>query len=125
MDEGKKDKMYLDERGVPTIGIGHNLRDDPISNAAISQIFQDDVNAVIAELDAQIPWYRELSDTRQRVLANMAYNLGIHGLLEFHHMLTAVKASDWKAAGTYMLASNWAKQVPVRANRLARMMLAG
>ncbi len=98
MDEGKKDKMYLDERGVPTIGIGHNLRDDPISNAAISQIFQDDVNAVIAEL---------------------------HGLLEFHHMLTAVKASDWKAAGTYMLASNWAKQVPVRANRLARMMLAG
>ncbi len=125
LDEGKRNKMYLDSRGIPTIGIGHNLRDVPISDRAVSQIFEDDMAAVLAQLDADIPWYGQLSDARQRVLANMAYNMGIHGLLQFVHMLTALRSGDYEAAAAAMEQSLWARQVPNRAARLAAQMRKG
>ena len=42
-DEGWRNRMYLDSLGIPSIGVGHNLRDVPISDAAVEQIFADDL----------------------------------------------------------------------------------
>ncbi len=76
-------------------------------------------------LDADLPWWRNLDDVRQDVLANMCFNLGIGRLEGFHHTLAAVKAGNWQAAHEGMLASAWARQVGDRAVRLAKQMLTG
>lgn len=76
-------------------------------------------------LDRAIGWWRQLSDERQDVLVNMSYQLGVAGLLAFHHMLTSAQAGDYEAAASEMLASHWASQTPKRAKRLALQMQTG
>ena len=70
-------------------------------------------------------WWKELDDVRQRVLANMAFNLGLPRLSKFVNFLTAVQASDWEKAADEMMDSKWANQVGERAIRLRQKMLEG
>lgn len=122
--EGLKNTVYIDTVGVPTIGIGHNLH-TPISEKAIYQIFTDDVNEKIAELDAHLPWWKTLDDIRQLVILDMAFNLGVEGLLAFHTTLAHIQAGEYEAASVSMLESKWATQVKGRAVRLAEAMKTG
>ena len=124
-DEGRKNKMYLDSVGAWTIGIGHNLRDRPISDHAVDVIFEDDIADTERELVAALPWVTDLDPVRYCVLMNMSYNLGVAGLLEFRQMLAAVQAKDWDKAADAMIDSKWADQVGARATRLERLMLSG
>ena len=126
-DEGVELRMYLDTSTPPnhTIGVGHNLDAVPISYEAAMQILEDDILAVMGELNLKLPWWNTLDDVRQRVLANMCFNLGIAGLLGFEHTLAAVQTGDYEAAADGMLASKWATQVGARAIRLAQMMRTG
>ncbi|HUO11336.1 MAG TPA: glycoside hydrolase family protein, partial [Caulobacteraceae bacterium] len=66
-----------------------------------------------------------LDDPRQDVLANMAFNLGVGGLLRFPKTLALVRAERWDAAADAMLASAWARQVGARARRLAEQLCTG
>ena len=75
-----------------------------------------------AALDAQIPWWRRLSDPRQDVLAQMAYQLGTRGLMNFRKALAAMQSQQWALAAAEMLDSSWAIQTPERAARLAQQM---
>lgn len=82
--------------------------------------------AALSESLAQtLDWYPELLDLRQDVLVNMAYNMGLHGLLAFHNTLTCVGAGDYAGAAKGMLASAWARQVHNRATRLSLQMETG
>jgi lysozyme len=123
-DEGLKDRWYPDTEGIPTIGIGHNLN-VPISEKAIYQIFVDDVNTAVTELDANLPWWRSLNEPRQHVMINMAFNLGITRLLAFKHTLALIRDGHYPEAAEAMLDSKWALQVKGRALRLAEMMRTG
>ena len=72
--------------------------------------------------DFDLPWWRTLIYERQRVLANMAFNLGIDGLLGFRHTLLAMEQGRYDEAVIGMMGSKWAGQVGDRAVRLAKMM---
>jgi len=124
-DEGKKAKPYKCTAGKTTIGIGRNLDDVGLSDEEIRLLFKNDIARVCADLDREIPWWRSLSEARQRVMANMCFNLGIGGLLTFKNTLARIKAGDFLNAAAGMRASLWAKQVGARAERLAKMMEAG
>ena len=124
-DEALRQRMYVDTVGKHTIGVGHNLDAKPISQRAALVILEDDVADVLAELDAALPWWRELNEVRQRVLINMGFNLGVPGLLAFHNALSAAQAGNYVAAANEMLNSKWATQVGERAQRLAKMMATG
>lgn len=78
-----------------------------------------------AALLTKIPWTASLTPPRQRVLANMQYNLGLSGLLDFPHMLAACQAGQYSQASAQMLNSLWARQVGARADRLAKQMDTG
>ena len=73
----------------------------------------------------KLPWAIDLDPPRRRVLENMCYNIGLHGLLAFKHMLAACEAGDYHEAATQMMFSHWANQVPARATRLAEQMESG
>lgn len=124
-DEGVRPHIYMDSLGIPSIGIGHNLRNGPISQHVIDDIYEEDKDNAIKELDDQLPWWRTLSDARQRVLVNMTFNMGIDGVLEFHNTLAALQSGDWETAAKQMARSKWAKQVGARADRLEAMVRSG
>lgn len=129
LDEGKKNKVYKCSAGKNTIGIGRNLDDVGLSDEEISFLLRNDISRVCADLDRELPWWRQLSEARQRVLANMCFNMGIGnekaGLLSFKNTLAAVREGRFKDAAAGMLASKWASQVGARAERLAQMMEVG
>lgn len=132
-DEGVRRSIYLDSVGIKTIGVGHNLEAHPLPDGFIPPLTDEQIDGLLASdlllvfsgLDAHIGWWRTLSYARQRVLANMAFNLGINGLLGFKNTLQKIKDGDYEGASIGMLASKWAGQVGDRAKRLAKMMREG
>lgn len=124
-DEGVRLKVYRDSVGIETIGVGRNLRDVGITTEEADYLLRNDVFRVEHELDAQLPWWRNLDPVRQRVLLNMGFNLGVAGLLGFKTTLALVQRGMYLDAAQMMLQSKWAKQVGPRAERLAVMMRDG
>lgn len=124
-DEGVRLKPYTDTVGKLTIGVGRNLTDVGISEDECTALLQNDIAKVLAQLDRSLPWWRKLDPVRQRVLVNMAFNMGMTGLLTFKNTLAAVQSGSYTAAAAGMLASKWATQVGARAERLADMMRTG
>ena len=121
-DEGLKLKPYRDTVAKLTIGVGRNLDDVGISEAEAAFLLESDIARTSKALDAALPWWTTLSEERQRVLLNMAFNMGIQGLLGFKNTLAAIQAGKFEDAANGMLASKWAGQVGNRAQRLAQMM---
>ena len=132
-DEGVRYVEYLDSKGIPTTGVGHNLRASPLpggwtfplSDDQVDGLLASDLTMVFSELDAHLGWWRVMSYARQRVLANMCFNMGINTLLEFHNTLAAMQRGDYETAAEGMAASAWAGQVGDRAVRLEVMIRAG
>jgi lysozyme len=122
LHEGIRLKPYYCTSGKLTIGIGRNLEDNGVSKAEATFMLQNDLVRIIEELDDSIPWWRDLSEVRRRVLIDMAFNLGTFGLTKFKNMLAAARDSEFEKAAEEMLDSRWAEQVGQRANRLANAM---
>ncbi len=122
-------KMYLDTVKKWTIGFGHNLSDKPISAHACEMILDDDVQDVINELNIRIPWWQGLDDVRQRVLADMCFNMGWgngkKGLSSFPNTLRLIQQKKYVEAANAMRNSLWYKQVGPRAVKLCKMMETG
>jgi len=118
-------RPYVDTVGKVTIGVGRNLTDKGISIAEARYLLGNDVTEVEHDLDRMLPWWRGLDGIRQRVLADMCFNLGPAGLMKFSATLGAIHAKDYARAAMYMLDSKWSEQVGRRARRLAKMMELG
>ena len=121
LHEGKRNLPYEDDRGNLTIGIGHNM-DKPLSEAAIQQIFQDDLREAERELDRVLPNWTDLDTPRQNVVIDMMFNLGAPRFLTFKKFIKALSVHDYDTAADEMLDSRWFEQVGQRATRLAEMM---
>jgi lysozyme len=85
----------------------------------------NDIGRVCCELDQAFPWWRQLSDRRQRALANMAFNLGAQRLRGFAKMIKALASAQYDEAARQALESKWARQVGARAERIAAMIREG
>jgi lysozyme len=124
-DEALRLTPYADSVGVLTIGVGHNLYAKPITERAAMVILEDDIADALTDLDRALPWWRDMDEVRQMVLANMCFNVGITKLLEFKNTLEAMKRGDYRMAALGVTNSKWFTQVGERAKRLVRMMQTG
>lgn len=68
------------------------------------------------------PFLISLPEHAQRAVANMAYQLGVGGVLTFRNMLASLERFDFHTASREALASQWAVQTPERAHRVANLM---
>ncbi|KAG0163981.1 hypothetical protein DFQ28_001963 [Apophysomyces sp. BC1034] len=109
-DEGRRLKPYLDTVGKTTIGVGRNLIDVGISDSECGLLLENDVTRSVAWLDHNLPWWCSLDAIRQRVIINIAFNMGCK-LLTFVNTLAAMQRGDYAAAADGMLASKWAAQL--------------
>lgn len=125
---------YRCPAGKWTIGYGHNLEANPIfglgANSRITEeharrILEGDINKFAPRLLTTLPWISSLAPARRGVLLNMAFNLGIPGLLKFNNTLANVKMGNYSMAANGMLQSLWARQVGRRAQELSQQMRTG
>ena len=124
-DEGLRLRIYKDTVGKLTIGVGRNLDDVGISKDEAYLMLDNDIQRTSDSLDKNLPWWKTLDEVRQRVILNMAYNLGINSLLGFKNTLAMIKTGKYTEAAAAMLNSKWAGQVGARAQRLAEQMAKG
>ena len=123
--EGLRLKPYRDTVGKLTLGVGRNLDDVGISRDEAFVLLRNDVARAKAALNAALPWCAGLDAVRGRVLVDMAFNLGVPGLLAFTGTLAAMRDGDYPLAAERMLQSRWAAQVKGRAGELAAMVRTG
>jgi lysozyme len=127
-DEGNIPHAYQDSLGYWTIGVGHLIdkrKGGALPQDIIEALLDRDIEQHSRELFDALPWVKELDQVRIAVLVNMAFNLGIKGLLGFANTLSSIKARDFSGAAAKMLQSKWASQVGIRATRLAEQMRTG
>lgn len=83
------------------------------------------VASLTSDMLSALPWIVTLAPERVDVLVNMAWNMGLGGLLGFTTTLRLVRDGKYAEAADAMLRSRWATQVPKRAARLAEQMRTG
>jgi lysozyme len=130
--EGYVAEIYLCSEGYPTFGIGHMVTEDdmehtwpvgtPVTDERILQVFHDDCNAACTDASALFLNFSSHPDDVQRVLVNMAFNLGRSRLGKFKNMITAVNEGNYSKAADEMVDSKWYRQVKRRGEELVEIM---
>lgn len=127
-DEGEVLHAYQDHLGYWTIGVGI-LIDKRKGGGLLPEesefIFNNRLRLINESLEKRVPWIAELDPVRRGVLVNMAFQMGIDGLLGFKNTLAMVEKGEYQKAAAAMLQSKWATQTPARANRLSVQMRTG
>ena len=118
-NEGFKGVEYLDSLNIPTIGFGTRL---PLSEAEAELILSFRLNQKISHLLEVKPIVLRLPQDKQEVLFEMAYQLGVNGLLKFKMMWLALENFDYVVAAEEILDSRLARQTPNRAKAYADKM---
>ena len=134
-DEGVIPHVYQDSLGYWTIGIGRLVdKRKPgsgLSDSEMEYLLHNDILKKEVALDKYLPWWRDLTEPRQRALMNMAFNLGVGpspedpngALLDFKNTLKAMKEGRHADVVLGMKASKWYTQVPNRAKRIIKLWL--
>lgn len=84
-DEGRVLHAYQDSLGFLTIGIGRLIdkrKGGGITNEEADYLKLNDINKVKVGLERRLAWWRSLDAARQRVMMNLAFNLGADGLAD-------------------------------------------
>lgn len=132
-DEGEvkrngKHVMYRDYLGFATLGIGRLIderRGGGLTDEEAEYLLKNDVTRVALELSKNLSWWPSLDHVRQSALINMAFQLGVNGLLNFKKTLSLVAAGKYAEASKEALRSTWAKQTPSRARRVTEQLETG
>lgn len=85
-------------------------------------LLDNDIKKVVADINYHLPWVNDHPAEVKNILTNMAFQMGINGLLKFHNTLNHIKNKNYHQAAENMKQSLWAKQTPKRAKRLIKRM---
>ena len=131
-DEGRVNSIYLDHLNLPTVGIGHLIKEsDPeyglpvgtvVDDERVNELFDQDIKVTLSECEQLYGNFNDLPEEVQKILANMMFNLGRPRLSKFRKLCKAVADRDWQECSVQMEDSRWHKQVTNRANRLISRM---
>lgn len=143
-----RNKVYLDSRGIATVGVGFNLKAAgarslmtslginydlviggavTLTNPQVQELFDHSTNFAIACAKSYVPNLYNLPDPVQLVVVDMAFNMGWTTFGTFHHFISALNSTppDFTGAAAAMRASLWFKQVGTRGVDDVNLMLMG
>ena len=136
LHEGLRLQPYRCSKGKLTIGIGRNIDDNPFTDAELKVIgdwkhgittqaafylLRNDIDCLEKELQRKINFWHNLSDERQYALLDIAFNIGVCGLLKFKKMLAWLWMGNFEQAAIECLNSKYAKDTGHRAKRIATL----
>lgn len=130
--EGYVAEIYLCSEGYPTFGIGHMVNESdmeyswpvgtPVEDQRILDVFHQDCETAYSDACALVLNFAGQAPDAQRVLVNMAFNLGRNRLSKFKNMLKAVNEGNYLVAANEMIDSKWYSQVGRRSKELVDIM---
>lgn len=146
LHEGCVLHFYPDSEGFTTVGVGWNVsargvnelqrllgrkvnETGDITRAEALMLLRLDIARFEQATLVAFPPYKDLSEIRQRVVLDMAFNMGFKAL-GFKATIAAALAKDWSRCAREMYKSKWARQVGDgpggkrdRVDRLSQMVL--
>jgi lysozyme len=120
--EGFRQFVYKDSLGIETIGIGRNLKSRGVTRAEALYLLENDIADFTKQLRDRLYWFDSIHEDAQLVLIDMAFNMGLGGLMTFTQTLELIKNENYKKASETMLQSKWAQQVGTRAIELSNIL---
>ena len=140
--EGRRNEVYKDSLGIPTIGIGYNLRNatakedlakvganlkevlrgKQLSDDQVNELFRMSLDRALKDAKSYYPEFDKLPDAAKGVLVDMSFNLGLTKLNGFKDLKTALGKGNYNAAADAMIDSAWYKQVKTRGVKLVNIM---
>lgn len=117
-------KPYRCTAGKLTIGVGRNLESRGISKEEALFMLENDISQTLSECRT-FPWFDQLDNVRQAVIASMVFNLGLSKFGQFKRTIAALEAGDHAKAAAEMVLSDWFTQVGNRGPELVEMMRTG
>lgn len=122
--EGLRLKPYRCSEGYLTIGVGHNLDTNGISENIAFDLLREDIASAKANLSKYSFW-EDLDEVRKDALTDFMFNVGAGTFAQFKNMIAALEAKDYRQASRELLNSRYAKQVGKRATTIALMISSG
>ena len=124
-EEGWRPHVYSDSLGFATIGYGF-LIDSRRGEGLPKEVADFWLASEIAKTERSLtdwwmPFLSQPPDVRD-ALTEMAFQLGVDGVLGFHTMLAALERGDRASAATAALDSKWHNQTPARAERVTSLL---
>ncbi len=138
--EGLRLQPYFCSKKKLTIGVGRCLETNPltaeeekvvgdwrhgITKCSAMYLLRNDIKRIYKSLKNELSFFANLDSERQYALIDMAFNLGVWGLLRFKKMLKAIEKGDFNTASKECLASKYATDVGIRATRIANTIATG
>jgi lysozyme len=131
-EEGKRPKAYNDATGATvscqpggnlTIWVGINLE------VGLDQVEGDFLLThrlgLVAAALAAFSWYTGLDPMRASVFLDLGFNGGVHGLMQWPHLLAAAQLKDYQGMHDALLDSSAARALPTRYGPLATLLQTG
>ena len=119
VEEGFNARLYGDAHGTHAIGYGWNVDRRPATRELAQLITDYWLTQDYRALCRRAPWFLNLSPVRQACLLEMAYQLGVDGLLGFTQAIRAIERGNFTLAAYEFLNSKWATtDTPARAQRV-------
>ena len=130
--EGQRSTVYLDTKGIPTIGVGFNLTTAlapaqiaalgldyqsvlngsvSLTDAQIDQLLQTTIQTAAAAAQALVSSFDAIPGPQQIVLTDLAFNMGQATLATFVHTLSFIQQQNWPMAAYNLRQSLWFTQV--------------
>lgn len=140
--EGVVSQIYNDSVGKETIGVGFNLNEPhnirflesigitlndlrkgkKLNESEIIKLYNFSIRQAWKDARKFLPNLDKQPEQVQRIVIDMAFNLGYTKLSKFVNMRDALIRYDYKTAADEMMDSLWARQVKSRAIKLSNMM---
>ena len=124
MEEGFEGRLYICSAGYRSIGYGFNLDSTQMPREVADLWLKINIKDIKRRL-SEFKFIDDLDEPRQIVLYDMAYQMGVNGMLSFTSMLNSLRARRYHEAAEHLLDSKYAKQTPARAQRNAEILRTG
>lgn len=138
--EGLMLTEYVCPAGKRTIGYGQRV--DHLSDSQKRQCFINGMQEltisknvalewlsnevkIIYDLESKQKYFYQLDSTRQAVIVDLIYNLGLNGWRSFKKTIALLEKQDFENASAELLKSKWASQVGNRAKRNSEILRLG
>lgn len=120
-EEGKRNDVYLDSRGIPTVGIGHKVLPidklkvgDVIPDARVFSLFNSDIASAFAAAENQAIELGKYTPAMIARLTSVNFQLGIYWRTKFPNTWSLMKNGRVEDAIKALQRSAWYKQTPNR-----------
>jgi GH24 family phage-related lysozyme (muramidase) len=119
--EGRRDVVYRDSRGLPTVGIGHLVVPadhlavgDKITGDRINALFRQDSAAAMTAARVQAVQAGIADPVFIPYLASVNFQLGANWTAKFPNTWKLIEIGQYEAAAQALAGTPWCRETPVR-----------